>query len=160
MDNLFSEFKKPSWWISSFIMGILASLIAAFLFPKIEAFSVGYSKWKANRSEKERQIRKTLIESLASDFHLLILFSIRMLQWMIFTVIWLCLSLSSIIWFHKYSDNKPRAVTFLGLFALVALLMALRAILRAANMSGIIAEARQHQSKEEPSAALTSTPKL
>lgn len=105
MDKIAEQLKDPSWWFTAFFVGIVASIIAAFLkdwaSSIIANFSSTYRKKRAERIVKEQK----LIARLAGNFELLIIYSvicvITLLMWMFGCLMFFIVPVTGVVFFRE-----------------------------------------------------------
>ena len=64
MNALLEQVSSIGWWVSVVLVGVLTSLLASYLKPRIDNNFSRVWRWWANRSEKERTLHEAYIRVL------------------------------------------------------------------------------------------------
>lgn len=69
MDEIINELKKPYWWVTVVIAGLIINLIASFLFKSYEKYQAKKSEIKAEELKKKEEKKNSMIEALSGNHY-------------------------------------------------------------------------------------------
>ncbi|WP_226704558.1 hypothetical protein [Microbulbifer elongatus] len=77
MEEIVKNISSISWWFGVVFVGVVVSLIAGYLKPRIDNWLANYSKSRKNRNEKEKQEWASEVSRLQLDDNYRPLFASR-----------------------------------------------------------------------------------
>ena len=68
MDELLKSLRSPAWWVGVVLVGVITSIIAAFVKPWLDRMLLSVLRWRSTRTLLRReQFEKRVLAALASD---------------------------------------------------------------------------------------------
>ncbi len=154
MRDFWTQVASPGWWLGVVIVGIIVSVIANFLTPRLDKILSAVSAHSRNKSELKSQLRTAQIELLRSNQHEQLMFAVR-INYRLILSIWFILVGSLCLAVADYTLVPQHILVRLleGLVGCTGSLIGLLATFSAFEMHSVFRESRRVQMEKsvEPS---------